>query len=104
MHDEATPDYRDMITQTDLGLTYLKNLFNITPKTGWQIDPFGHGSTTPTILSKFGYTSVILNRISTVEKQALQKGNLNFFWYGDRAGENNNMLFTHMLYGHYCQE
>lgn len=44
MHDEATTHYIDMIDQTTLGHKFIKEEFNITPITGWQIDPFGHSA------------------------------------------------------------
>lgn len=44
MHDEATTHYIDMIDQTTLGHQLIKNEFNITPRAGWQIDPFGHSA------------------------------------------------------------
>lgn len=44
MHDEAAPHYIDMIDQTTLGHRYIKEQFNLTPRIGWQIDPFGHSA------------------------------------------------------------
>lgn len=44
MHDEAAPHYIDMIDQTTLGHQFLKKEFDITPRIGWQIDPFGHSA------------------------------------------------------------
>ena len=44
MHDEATTHYVDMIDQTTLGHRAIKKQFNITPRAGWQIDPFGHSA------------------------------------------------------------
>lgn len=44
MHDEATVHYIDMIDQTTLGHSFIKQEFNKTPKAGWQIDPFGHSA------------------------------------------------------------
>lgn len=44
MHDEAAPHYIDMIDQTTLGHRFIKEEFNVTPRIGWQIDPFGHSA------------------------------------------------------------
>lgn len=44
MHDEATTHYIDMIDQTTLGHKFIKEEFNVTPRIGWQIDPFGHSA------------------------------------------------------------
>lgn len=44
MHDEAAPHYIDMIDQTTLGHRFVKQVFNVTPRIGWQIDPFGHSA------------------------------------------------------------
>lgn len=44
MHDEASPHYIDMIDQTTLGHRFIKREFSLTPRIGWQIDPFGHSA------------------------------------------------------------
>lgn len=44
MHDEAATHYIDMIDQTTLGHSYILRDFNVTPRIGWQIDPFGHSA------------------------------------------------------------
>lgn len=44
MHDEATTHYIDMIDQTTLGHQFIKKEFDVTPRIGWQIDPFGHSA------------------------------------------------------------
>lgn len=44
MHDEAVPHYIDMIDQTTLGHWFIKKEFGVTPRIGWQIDPFGHSA------------------------------------------------------------
>ena len=44
MHDEANPLFVDMIENTALGHRFLLNNFNATPRTTWQVDPFGHST------------------------------------------------------------
>ena len=44
MHDEAAVHYIDMIDQTTLGHSYIKEEFGQIPRIGWQIDPFGHSA------------------------------------------------------------
>ncbi|KAK3182855.1 hypothetical protein Dsin_030141 [Dipteronia sinensis] len=44
MHDEAVTHYIDMIDQTTLVHRFIKNEFGVTPRIGWQIDPFGHSA------------------------------------------------------------
>ena len=39
---QASPSFVDMIDQTTLGHRWIKDQFNVTPRTTWQIDPFGH--------------------------------------------------------------
>ena len=41
MHDEAAAHYADMIDQTALGHAFLHEMFGVTPRVGWQLDPFG---------------------------------------------------------------
>jgi alpha-mannosidase len=51
MHDEAAPAYADMIDQTTLGHRLILQQFNVTPKTTWQIDPFGHSTFQASMMS-----------------------------------------------------
>jgi alpha-mannosidase len=51
MHDEATAHYIDMIDQTTLGHRFIKEEFDVIPKIGWQIDPFGHSAVQAYLLS-----------------------------------------------------
>ncbi|KAL3909440.1 MAG: hypothetical protein SGILL_008086, partial [Bacillariaceae sp.] len=64
MHDEAATHYMGMIDQTFLGHSFLKREFNVTPKVGWQLDPFGHSATQASLMSyKMGFDALYFGRI-----------------------------------------
>ncbi|KAG7340186.1 glycosyl hydrolase family 38 protein [Nitzschia inconspicua] len=64
MHDEATTHYIGMIDQTTLGHDFLKKEFNVIPKVGWQLDPFGHSSTQASLLTyRMGLDALYFGRI-----------------------------------------
>jgi len=64
MHDEATTHFIAMIDQTTLGHTFLKEVFDFVPRSGWQIDPFGHSATQASLLSRrAGFDSLYFGRI-----------------------------------------
>ncbi|CAE8668024.1 unnamed protein product, partial [Polarella glacialis] len=64
MHCEATPHYVDMIDQTSLGHKFLFQEFGVSPKIGWQIDPFGHSATQAALLSaEAGFVGLFFGRI-----------------------------------------
>lgn len=64
-----------------VGHQWCKNNLNYTPVTGWSIDPFGHGSTVPYLLSASGFKGTIIQRIHYAWKQWLAKTqNGDFVW------------------------
>lgn len=79
MTDEATSHIFAMVDQLIQGHQWLKNKVGITPKSGWSIDPFGHGATIPYLLKAAGFTGgTVIQRIHYAWKQ----------WMADRqAGD-----------------
>ena len=65
MSDEAAPYYVDMVDQQTLGHQFLLNNFGpkANPKTGWQIDPFGHSTTMGGLFALMGMNSWFFGRI-----------------------------------------
>ncbi|KAG2506589.1 hypothetical protein JM18_009418 [Phytophthora kernoviae] len=64
MHDEATPHYIAMVDQTAYGHQLLMDEFGISPRIGWQIDPFGHSATQGSLLSQgVGFDALYFARI-----------------------------------------
>lgn len=63
------------------GHHWVKTNLGVTPKTGWSIDPFGHGPTVPYILDKSGLEGTIIQRIHYAWKQWLARNQIEeFFW------------------------
>ena len=99
MHDEAGTYYKHLIDNMRIGLKFLKEEFNITPKIGWFIDPFGHSSATSHILSQMNFEKIVLTRIDYLEKKyRIENHNLEFNYDPFGTGQN---IFTHISYHHY---
>ncbi|KAJ4810161.1 Alpha-mannosidase [Rhynchospora pubera] len=96
MHDEATVHYIDMMDQTTLGHRFLKVEFEIVPKIGWQIDPFGHSAVQAYLLSaEVGFDALYFSRI---DYQDLTKRKdtktLEVIWRGSKSLSSSSDVFT----------
>ncbi|KAJ4714169.1 Alpha-mannosidase [Melia azedarach] len=103
MHDEATTHYIDMIDQTTLGHRLIKELFNNTPRAGWQIDPFGHSAVQAYLLSdELGFDSIHFARID-YQDRAKRKGDksLEVIWRGSKTFGSSSQIFTNAFPVHY---
>ena len=69
MSDEATVYYEDFIDQMTIGLRWLKDTFDYVPDVAWHIDPFGHQSSSATLLNKMGFQTFFFARIDYQDKQ-----------------------------------
>ncbi|KAG7023026.1 putative alpha-mannosidase [Cucurbita argyrosperma subsp. argyrosperma] len=96
MHDEATAHYIDMIDQTTLGHRYLKQQFNVTPRIGWQIDPFGHSAVQAYLLgAELGFDSLFFARIDYQDraKRKVDK-TLELVWQASKTFGSSAQIFT----------
>eukprot|EP01133_Synstelium_polycarpum_P015255 gene15255-18061_t len=85
-----------------MGHLWLKDHLNVTVDYGWQIDPFGHSSLTPSMYAQLGFKAMIGNRIPVPEKENLRaKKDLQFIWEGSGSLKDDNRMYTHILYDHY---
>ncbi|KAL7231292.1 hypothetical protein ACSBR2_009540 [Camellia fascicularis] len=103
MHDEATSHYIDMIDQTTLGHRAIKNQFNITPRAGWQIDPFGHSAVQAYLLgAELGFDSVHFARIDYQDRaKRKQDKSLEVVWRGSKTFGSSSQIFTNTFPVHY---
>uniref|UniRef100_A0A1I8QCR4 Alpha-mannosidase n=1 Tax=Stomoxys calcitrans TaxID=35570 RepID=A0A1I8QCR4_STOCA len=106
MTDEANVHLYAMLDQLIEGHQWLKNNLNVTPTTGWSIDPFGHGSTVPYLLSGSNFEGAIIQRIHYAWKQWFarhQKGDFIWtpYWHNshgkDKDGKRKGSLLTHNM-------
>ncbi|KAL1513431.1 hypothetical protein ABEB36_002843 [Hypothenemus hampei] len=71
MTDEANVHLFAMVDQLIEGHQWLWTNLGIKPKTGWSVDPFGHGSTVPYLLGASGLRGTVIQRIHYAWKQWL---------------------------------
>lgn len=68
----------------------------IEPKTGWSIDPFGHGPTVPYLLDQSGLEGTIIQRIHYAWKQWLAERQIEeFYWVPGWSPSNKPSLIVH---------
>ncbi|KAK6922587.1 Glycosyl hydrolases family 38, C-terminal beta sandwich domain [Dillenia turbinata] len=114
MHDEATAHYIDMIDQTTLGHHAIRTQFNKVPRSGWQIDPFGHSAVQAYLLGaescfligaiflQLGFDSVHFARID-YQDRAKRKDDktLEVIWQGSKTFGSSAQIFTNAFPVHY---
>ncbi|XP_002074126.2 alpha-mannosidase 2 isoform X1 [Drosophila willistoni] len=102
MTDEANVHIYPMLDQLIEGHQWLKNNLNVTPKVGWSIDPFGHGSTVPYLLSGSNFEGTIIQRIHYAWKQwfARQESG-DFIWTPYWRTQKGHMLTHNMPFDIY---
>ncbi|XP_059643821.1 probable alpha-mannosidase At5g13980 [Cornus florida] len=96
MHDEAAPHYIDMIDQTTFGHQFIKEQFNVTPRIGWQIDPFGHSAVQAYLLgAEVGFDSLFFGRIDYQDRaKRKNEKSLEFIWRGSKSLGSSAQIFA----------
>jgi alpha-mannosidase len=96
MHDEAATHYLDMIDQTTLGHQFILQEFGVTPKVGWQIDPFGHSATQAALLSGVvGFEALFFGRIDHQDHDLrMVEKNMEFIWRPSPSLGTSGQVFT----------
>lgn len=100
MTDEANVHYYAMVDQLIEGHQWLKANLNCTPRVGWSIDPFGHGSTVPHLLAESDFDGTIIQRIHYAWKQWFaqrQAGDFHWQPYWQVNSNKNRQMVTHNM-------
>ncbi|XP_066258690.1 alpha-mannosidase 2 [Euwallacea similis] len=71
MTDEANVHIFAMVDQLIEGHQWLWANLGVKPKSGWSVDPFGHGSTVPYLLASSGIKGTVIQRVHYAWKQWL---------------------------------
>ncbi|KAF7403307.1 hypothetical protein HZH68_006101 [Vespula germanica] len=96
MTDEATSHIYAMLDQLIEGHQWLKTNLDVTPESGWSVDPFGHGGTIPYFLKASGATGTVIQRIHYAWKQWFAKKQYgDFIWLQPWDQNGNADMLTH---------
>ncbi|CAE7840742.1 unnamed protein product [Symbiodinium sp. CCMP2592] len=96
MHDEAATHFLDMIDQTTLGHKFLMDELSAAPRTGWQLDPFGHSATQAALLSaEVGFQGLFFGRIDYQDLELRrEKKEAEFIWRASPSLGSDAQVFT----------
>lgn len=104
MNDEAASHYQSTIDQFTYGLRFIEDTLGkcARPKSGWQIDPFGHSREQASIFAQMGYDSVYFARLDYRDRDKRKKEKrMEMLWQGSANLGNNSNIFTHAFKSHY---
>ncbi|GKV26018.1 hypothetical protein SLEP1_g35380 [Rubroshorea leprosula] len=103
MHDEAATHYIDMIDQITLGHQFIKSEFGVTPRIGWQIDPFGHSAVQAYLLgAEVGFDSLFFGRIDYQDSIKRKRDkSLEVVWRGSKSLGSSSQIFAGAFPNHY---
>jgi alpha-mannosidase len=80
-HDEACPTYEEFIANMMAGHQFILKEFGVTPRVGWQLDPFGHSSTNARLYAEMGLDALIFARLDRIEKSMrMSNKSLEYIW------------------------
>jgi alpha-mannosidase len=81
MHDEACPTYEDMLVNMMHGHHFIQKTFNIRPRIGWQLEAYGHSSTSARLFAELGFDAMFFSRGDIDDKSRMMDDKeMEFIW------------------------
>lgn len=97
MTDEANSHWLSILQELTEGQTWLKAHLNVTVKSSWSIDPFGHSSVMPYLLKGAGFENLLIQRTHyEVKKHLARDRHLEFRWRQPWGKRNYSIFFPIM--------
>lgn len=79
--DEANSHWHSILQELTEGHKWLKLNLNVTPRSSWSIDPFGHSSVVAYLMKGAGFENHVIQRTHyEVKKYLAHDRNLEFRW------------------------
>ncbi len=107
MNDEAATHYNSIVDQMTWGFRRLKDEFGDCgiPKTGWQIDPFGHSREQANLFAQMKFDGFFFVRFDYQDQQKRRNNKtLELVWKGsDDLGKSSD-IFTGIMDMGYCMK
>jgi len=100
MADEAATTLSDQLDMTQRGHEFLMETFGVSPRLGWQIDPFGHSMEQAGAFGVgYGFEGVVMGRAHYKDlANRVASRSLEFRWGENKAAAGSNS-FLGMIYG-----
>jgi len=97
MTDEANSHLFAMLDQLIEGHQWLKTNLGVVPRTGWSIDPFGHGATVPYLLRASGLKGgTVVQRLHYAWKRWFAENRMgDFLWRQPWDTDGHTDMLTH---------
>ncbi|GAU96295.1 hypothetical protein RvY_07759 [Ramazzottius varieornatus] len=101
MPDEASAHTYAILHQYVYGHQWLLQNFNVTPRHGFSIDPFGYSSTMPYILKNLGFQTMFIQRIHYIlRKQLVLAKAAQFRWQQSWDTSDSDSMFCYVSHTH----
>lgn len=81
MHEDACPNYADMLTNLYKGHQFLYDELWFFPRVAWSLDSYGHSSTNARIMAESGAEALFIRNIDPKDRELrLYLKSMEYIW------------------------